>query len=279
MLRSQIDACIRSFIDNPEENTLCRIPDAAWRQPLIACAAGDDPLWEFYRQDIGGNYRTPVQWMRTVVPDAEAGEISVVSWVLPYNPDTLAEQTAARNEPAYRWALSRTFGEAFNRRLGLHVQNMLTGMGIPAIAPLAHEDFSWGESEKYGLCSNWSERHAAYVAGHGTFGLCDGLITPVGKAVRFGSVILRARLEPTPRPYSSHHEYCLYYRDGSCMACAKNCPAGAVGPDGHDKARCAAYAGGLSPALREKFGFEGIYGCGLCQVNVPCQNGIPGRGK
>jgi epoxyqueuosine reductase QueG len=29
-----------------------------------------------------------------------------------------------------------------------------------------------------------SERHAAYAAGLGTFGLCDGLITSVGKAVR-----------------------------------------------------------------------------------------------
>ena len=43
-------------------------------------------------------------------------------------------------------------------------------------------------SEKYGMASCWSERHAAFVSGLGTFGLCDGLITPVGKAMRCGSV-------------------------------------------------------------------------------------------
>jgi len=39
-------------------------------------------------------------------------------------------------------------------------------------------------SEKYGYASSWSERHIAYVAGLGTFGFCDDLITPVGKAMR-----------------------------------------------------------------------------------------------
>jgi epoxyqueuosine reductase len=44
-------------------------------------------------------------------------------------------------------------------------------------------------SQRYSYASSWSERHAAYAAGLGTFGLCDGLITARGKAVRFGSII------------------------------------------------------------------------------------------
>jgi epoxyqueuosine reductase QueG len=47
-------------------------------------------------------------------------------------------------------------------------------------------EWSRRPSEKYVFSSNWSERHAAYTAGLGTFGLCDGLITPLGKAMRVG---------------------------------------------------------------------------------------------
>ena len=48
------------------------------------------------------------------------------------------------------------------------------------------------------------------TSGLGTFGLCDGLITPVGKAVRIGSVIAKVRISSSPRPYNVHHAYCLH---------------------------------------------------------------------
>ena len=38
-------------------------------------------------------------------------------------------------------------------------------------------------SEKYAYASTWSERHAAYAAGLGTFGLSDGLITAAGQGM------------------------------------------------------------------------------------------------
>ncbi len=98
------------------------------------------------------------------------------------------------------------------------------------------------QSEKYGLSSAWSERHAAYVSGLGTFGLCDGLITPLGKAMRCGSVIARLSVTPTPRLYEDHHAYCLFFTKGICGKCADRCPAGAISKEkGHDKKRCQEY--------------------------------------
>ena len=44
------------------------------------------------------------------------------------------------------------------------------------------------------------QRHAAHAAGLGTFGLCDGLITAKGKAMRAGSVVARIAVAQTPRP-------------------------------------------------------------------------------
>lgn len=57
-----------------------------------------------------------------------------------------------------------------------------------------------------------SERHAAHAAGLGTFGLCDGLITPLGKAMRTGSVVVRAALPAKRSLYQDHRAYCLYYK-------------------------------------------------------------------
>jgi hypothetical protein len=44
----------------------------------------------------------------------------------------------------------------------------------------------------------------AYAAGLGTFGLCDGLITARGKAMRTGSVVARLEIDASPRPYDDH---------------------------------------------------------------------------
>ena len=71
--------------------------------------------------------------------------------------------------------------------------------------------------------STWSERHAAYVAGLGTFSLSKHLITEKGLCGRFGSVITDAPLEVTPRPYTDPYEYCTF-----CGACVPRCPARAI---------------------------------------------------
>jgi epoxyqueuosine reductase len=143
------------------------------------------------------------------------------------------------------------------------------------VAPSIIPEWNWEKSPKYVFVSKWSERHAAYAAGLGTFGLCDALITPKGKAHRVGSVVANIAIPPTPRPYDNHRAYCLFYHDGSCSACRKRCPVGAISENGHDKIKCWDHAGGTCAAFgKENYGFDG-YGCGLCQTGVPCESRIP----
>jgi epoxyqueuosine reductase len=137
-------------------------------------------------------------------------------------------------------------------------------------------------SDWHVFSSTWSERHAAYASGLGTFGLCDGLITPVGKAVRLGSVVARIQIPPTQRPYSDHHAYCLFYgnrdsRTGGhiCGKCMARCPVGAITEAGHDKVKCSEHTSHTTAEyVRAQYGFNG-YGCGLCQTGVPCESKIP----
>ena len=130
-----------------------------------------------------------------------------------------------------------------------------------------------------GVASTWSERHAAYAAGLGNFSLNDALITERGIAHRLGSVIADLPLPPTPRTAPDYRHNCLYHRDGSCGACIRRCPVGALSTQGHDKTLCRAYVYGAVPeAVGERYGVSQT-GCGLCQTGIPCEAMVPPGSK
>jgi len=247
--------------------------EKAWARPHLAVARGGDPLYEQLKADIGPFFWTPEEAFALAFPDAPlpASRLSVISYILPQTALTRADQRLATEVPAERWARSRFFGEEFNCALRLHLAGALTGAGFPAVAPERLPGFAYRQSEKYGLASNWSERHTAWIAGHGTFGLSDGLITPLGKAVRFGSVVAAIDLEPTPRPYAGHQDWCLWYAKGTCGACIRRCPAAAITEAGHDKEGCFAYIRNVTSPYTTKHYGTGATSCGLCQVRIPCE--------
>jgi len=256
-------------------NTLRLDGESAWAEPLVGFASGDDPLFTEIRERIGEFYWTPRDAFAKAYPDTSADHLTVVSWVLPQTTATKQDHRKETQYPSERWARSRKFGEEFNDALHEHLVEALRGAGVPAAAPASLPYFKVHKSERFGLASTWSHRHVAHVAGLGTFGLCDGLITPAGKAMRCGSVVASVDIPPTPRPYDDPRAYCLYYAKGKCDACMQRCPVGAITPDGHNKDLCRSYV--LETMLqyaKQHFGFE-TYGCGLCQVGVPCESAIP----
>jgi ferredoxin len=272
------------FMDGPENDL--RMPDSrepAFDRPLFGIAAGDDPLWEAFRDEhVGAFHWTPAQAFALAFPGekAAADELSVVCWILPQTEATLRDHRACGTLPAERWVRSRMLGEIYvNDGLRRHMCLALERLGVRAAAPLLLPQWSGMDSERFGYASTWSERHAAYAAGLGTFGLCDGLITAVGKAMRVGSIVVHLRLPPTPRPYRDHREYCLYFNSGVCGACIRRCPVKALSPDGHDKRKCRDFLQEtVTPYVKKQWDIDG-YGCGLCQVRVPCERGIPPRPK
>lgn len=275
-LKIWIAAFIREYCQSEQNSLRSKVNDRAWDEPLVGFSSGDDPLYEAFKQYVGPFHWTPREIFSETHPgmDVEPQELSVVCWVLPQTEQTKADNRHETAFPAEPWARSRIYGEAFNDHLRESVVGALAERGIPALAPLLSPLWLRVKSERYTFASTWSERHAAYASGLGTFGLCDGLITARGKAMRVGSVVARIRVPSTPRPYVDHQAYCLFFADGTCGKCIERCPVDAISEAGHDKVKCRSHLARTEDYVRAKFGFEG-YGCGLCQTGVPCESEVP----
>jgi epoxyqueuosine reductase QueG len=272
-----IEDLIRDFIATSPQNTMkTKTGEPAWDDVLVGFAAGADPIWQQYKEYVGAFHWTPWEVFNQHCPQESAGaeELTVISWVLPQRALVRKANRRTKKYPAEEWARIRIYGEEFNAALRRHVAKSLEQVGHAAIAPMLVSNWTIVNSNRFSYASSWSERHAAHAAGLGTFGLCDGLITAKGKAMRVGSVVAKISIEPTPRPYSDHRAYCLFFANGTCGKCIDRCPVRAITEAGHDKEKCRQHLARSREYVKKTYKFEG-YGCGLCQVGIPCEAGIP----
>ncbi len=250
-----------------------------YQAPLVGYVSGTDPLFARLKQVIGKFHLTPVEAITKYaelkgLPPPPADQVGVISYILPIAQATRDENAQMTDRPGARWAHTRLFGQDFNNHLQLQLVAFLEKHGFIAVAPEQEKQlFKMFPNTPVGWASTWSQRHVAYAAGLGTFGLSDGLITAAGKAHRAGSVVVNFSLDSPARP-SDIHKHCLFYQTGGCKACVQRCPAGAITERGHDKNRCGEFVFSHVPYIREHYGVT-IYACGLCQTGVPCEKGIP----
>jgi epoxyqueuosine reductase QueG len=275
--RAWVVNVIRDFINTSPMNTMTDDSgEPAWDDVLVGFASGADPIWQQYKEYVGPFHWTPWEVFNQHRPEESAvpDDLTVISWILPQREMVRDANRRKRTFPAEKWARIRVHGEAFNIALRHHVAKCLQKAGHAAVPPMLVSNWTIVKSERFSYASSWSERHAAHAAGLGTFGLSDGLITQKGKAMRAGSVIVRLSIEPTPRPYSDHQAYCLFFAEGTCGKCIDRCPARAITESGHDKEKCRQHLLRSRKYVQKTYMFEG-YGCGLCQVGVPCEAAIP----
>ena len=258
---------ITRFIVNHPGN---RVPDSDspyLDEPLVGFAAAEDRIFRDYQQIIGPFHLLPAELLSRAV--------SVISWILPVSRLVRESNRTQTELPSREWALTRSHGETVNADLRRHLVTWLEGQGHEAVAPQYSPLWQELPDTPVGIASRWSERHAAYAAGLGTFSLNDGFISSRGIAHRCGSVVTTLSLTPTRRRFDNHYSNCLHYHDGSCGACIGRCPVGAISRNGHDKDRCRELVYGSAPEkLSQQYGVSQT-GCGLCQTRVPCEAAIP----
>jgi hypothetical protein len=196
-----IKGLIRDFIATSPHNTMRnKTKEPAWDDALVGFASGADQIWQQYKEYVGPFHWTPWEVFAQHCPGEPAGaeDLTVVSWVLPQREAVRKANRRAKRYPSEEWARIRVYGEEFNAALRRHVAHSLKQVGHAAIAPMLAPNWTIVKSQRFSYASSWSERHAAHAAGLGTFGLCDGLITAKGKAMRVGSVVAKISIHRLP---------------------------------------------------------------------------------
>ncbi len=265
------------FVDNCKDNIISK--DIAFSDNVVGMKMYDHPIFSFGAADdenfillkdpsvIGEHFLLPTEWL----PHAQ----TVISFFLPLTEAVKESNQQDMSWPSDGWLYARFHGQAFINKLCQHLNSGLIDAGYNSLVPSLDEKyrFTLNNASQHpdnnelaqSFTSNWSERHAAFVCGLGTFGLSKGLITKKGIAGRFGSIITELYLSPDKREYNSIYEYC-----SMCGACVKNCPVNAISIEyGKNHSMCSKF---LDKVYQKH---NSAYGCGKCQVGVPCENGIP----
>jgi len=232
-----------------------------FEEPIFAFGSADDDGFNLLKDPsaIGEHFLLPSEWL----PAAN----TVISYFLPFTDEVIKGNKTDKHWPSNEWLHGRIEGQSFVNSLSRYINSELINAGYQSIVPALDKRF-WSSKEDQILrsfSSNWSERHVAFVCGLGTFGLSKGIITRKGMAGRLGSVVTELKLEPDEKNYKDIYEYC-----SMCGACAKKCPVNAISlENGKNHKLCSDFL----DITAEKY--KPRYGCGKCQVGVPCERKIP----
>ncbi len=152
----------------------------------------------------------------------------------------------------YYHELYETVNNALDMK-AYEISNFLTEKGYPSIY-VPRDCYGDIDVLLEKPCAFFSHKHAAYLAGLGSFGQNNVLLTPeYGPRVRFTSIFTTAEIEGSP---IKSNDLCT-----KCLACVKECPVNAVKEKGNfpppvDKISCAQ----RSKQLRKEYRSP----CGIC---------------
>ena len=257
-------------------NNLDETGDLIFDTPIVGFSSVSDPMFEGLKKIIGPEHFTPSEMYRLRFEE-ELCDGTVISIVLPLG-DRIRESNRSKLVPSKEWMISRTFSDVFLKDLSSEIESYVREKGYRIMTPMLSPWYRKYDTPN-GPCSVWSERHIAYIAGLGTFSLNDGFITERGIAVRLISFVTDIMVSPDIRKAKTYDENCLYCNNGSCGACIKRCPAGAISERGHDKIKCMEFVYCDRTELISEYGLRenSVPGCGLCQTGVPCEKKNPSK--
>lgn len=292
-LRDLIAAAITEVLRESPDN---RLDDFGGRPvfdpPLIGMADGDDPVFEAFRTAVGPRHLMPREVLRACAGGSvEPQGVSVVSWALPFTKE-IRLSNRNREWPSELYSVARNNGGALLHEIGRRLPGILRERGIASVVPAQTPEYDAFRDPERTFSSTWSERHVAYAAGLGRFGLNGALITAAGSNARLGSIVTDRPPEADLPERGDHRAPCLESGGRVCGLCVAKCPALAIGGEGLDKSRCnvrrkAIRANSLdvylrtyrltaSPVVKSGRRDPGYsLGCAVCQAGVPCEDRDP----
>lgn len=249
--------CIRGIIENfirgYEKNTTTK-----WGSPLVGFADAERTA-EFTSEAIPGHGKPS---------DVIENATIVVAYFVPFLKE-MADTNKVRGLASEEWALAY---EETNEMLGAINEHLIKTLGELGYRAAVHPESKKFDRDR--VISSWSHRHIAYMAGLGTFGMNNMLITEKGCCGRYSTLVTDLDVIPD-EPLDD--ELCIYKKSGNCGACMANCPSGALTATGFDRYKC--YKVCLdNAAVHTAFGSSyaddgeavGSEVCGKCVAGMPC---------
>ena len=248
-MKNIIENRIREFIDNhvKTENL-----EGIWQEPLFAYASAYDPMFLDLRETVSPTHSMPSDFMEH--------PRTVITYFLPFN-EYVAESNSYGEYSSVEWGKAYVETNRLIELINADIQAFMKEKGFKSTLIPPTNNF---DPEK--LISDWSQRHVAFIAGLGKFGLHRMLITEKGCCGRIGSIVTNMYLEPTTRPSG---EYCLNKHNGTCTMCVKKCVNEALFENeaSFDRNRCHDMCLKNGEKLKE-VGTADV--CGKCLSVVPC---------
>ena len=222
-----------------------------YREPLVGFARAGDERFRSLRPAVSPLHLMP--------GDLVPGARTVVSFFLPFARWVVEANAREREAVAREWAVAYVETNALIGRISTQLAAALGKRGIVAGTVPATHNF-----DEETLHSGWSHKSVAVIAGLGSFGLHQMVITDSGCAGRFGSLVLDAEI-PVEAPQPKQR--CLAFYDGSCMECVARCPASALDAGQPlDKHRCHDHLHRVARVYQD-LGLVDV--CGKCAIG-PC---------
>ena len=253
-MKDQIEQTIISAITAYEANNH---PDKLWKEPIIEIIPAKNEKFKILKEAVSAGHLMP----HDILPDAK----SIICFFIPFQESIVksnTEGTMASKEWVNAYIKTNDLIKTINDKIeSLMMQNGYKTGKIPAT-----HNFDVNK-----LISNWSHRHIAYIAGIGTFGANNMLITKNGCCGRCGSIITNYELNEY-KQISSIKEKCLKKANGTCGICQKKCIVDAYADNTFDRHKC-------FKQCKKNDEYHNTKGnatvCGKCLVDLPCSTKEP----
>ena len=223
-----------------------------WKEPIIKIIPAKDEKLNILRKAVSPEHFIP----EDILSDAK----SIISFFLPFR-ESIANSNIEGTIASKEWAMAYIQTNDLIKTINDKIEKLMENNGYKTGKIPATHNF-----DEKKLISNWSHRHIAYIAGIGTFGINNMLITKSGCCGRFGSIITNYELDKYSQ-ITEIKEKCLYKLNSSCGICQKKCIVNAYENNNYNRYKC--YEQCLKNAKHhEKIGYADV--CGKCLVGLPC---------
>jgi len=245
---------IKSAVADYEKNNNVQ---NTWKEPLIEIIPANDEKLETLKQAVSVEHLMP----RDILSDAK----SIISFFIPFQ-ESIAESNLKGTMASEEWSRAYIKTNDLIAAISNRIELLMEQNGYKTGKIPATHNF---EAKK--LISNWSHGHIAHIAGLGTFGINNMLITKNGCCGRVGSIIISHEFTEYKKTRIIN-EKCLNRLKGSCGICQKKCIVSAFENGIYNRHKC--YEQCLKNAeYHKKAGYADV--CGKCLVGLPCSTKEP----